>query len=129
MSVDEVMADLAVGTPKLWLTWKTLQLRKRRPEAFEGDYTPLIASGRDAAGVLAFSRGNALVTVVPRLVARHGHGNGGLHDRDARVPLHEGAWRDVLTGHRFTGDGLSGEGLAVGAILARFPVALLEREP
>jgi (1->4)-alpha-D-glucan 1-alpha-D-glucosylmutase len=120
MSPDEVLADMAAGTPKLWLTWKTLQLRKQRPEVFEGDYQPLLASGSDASSVLAFVRSGALVTVVPRLVAR-----GSLHDRDARIPLSEGTWRDVLTGHRFTGDP---QGLPVGAIWARFPVALLERE-
>jgi (1->4)-alpha-D-glucan 1-alpha-D-glucosylmutase len=120
LSVEDVLADMVAGTPKLWLTWKTLQFRKQRPEVFDGDYQPLIASGSEASSVLAFARAGELVTVVPRLVAR-----GRLHERDARIPLAEGAWRDVLTGSRFTGHA---QGVPVGAIWSRFPVALLERE-
>jgi (1->4)-alpha-D-glucan 1-alpha-D-glucosylmutase len=120
LTPEQVLADMAIGTPKLWLTWKTLQLRKQNPHVFEGDYLPLIASGRDASSVVAFVRGGSLITVVPRLVAR-----GGLHARDARIPVVEGTWVDALTGHRFTGDS---HGLPVGALWSRFPVALLERE-
>jgi (1->4)-alpha-D-glucan 1-alpha-D-glucosylmutase len=120
LSVEDVLSDMQGGTPKLWLTWKTLQFRKQRPELFEGDYSPLVASGSEASSVIAFARSGAAVTVVPRLVAR-----GRLHDRDARIPLAEGSWRDVLTGSRFTGHA---QGVPVGAIWSRFPVALLERE-
>jgi len=123
MNPEEIMADLAAGTPKLWLTWKVLQLRKQKPHAFEGDYVPLIATGRDANSVIAFARSGQLITIVPRFVAK-----GAPQGRDARVPISEGSWRDVLTGHRFTGDNRDDKGLPVAAIWARFPVALLERE-
>lgn len=120
LTPEQVLADMLAGTPKLWLTWKTLQLRKQTPRVFEGDYQPLVAEGPDASCVLAFSRSGSVITVVPRLVAR-----GAQHERDARIPVVEGTWRDVLTGHRFTG---VAQGLPVGAIWGRFPVALLERE-
>jgi (1->4)-alpha-D-glucan 1-alpha-D-glucosylmutase len=120
LSPEQVLAEMAQGTPKLWLTWKALQLRARRPSAFDSDYRPLPASGRDAASVIAFARDDTLITVVPRLVAR-----GELRDRDARIPVTQGSWQDVLTGQRFTGDEA---GLQVGSIWARFPVALLERQ-
>ena len=69
---------------KLWLIERVLALRARRPEAFDGDYTPLEA-GPDA---VAFRRaGDVLVAVV-------------LRGDPLAVPLAmpDGQWRDVLGG-------------------------------
>ena len=62
-----VLSQLAAGgrptpeTAKLYLTWKTLQLRARRPDAFsEGAYEPLDA-GPD---VCAFTRGGEVLVAV-----------------------------------------------------------------
>jgi (1->4)-alpha-D-glucan 1-alpha-D-glucosylmutase len=58
------LAELRGGTPptretaKLFLIWKTLQLRARRPEAFAGAYEPV-----EAEGVCAFTRGGGGVLV------------------------------------------------------------------
>jgi (1->4)-alpha-D-glucan 1-alpha-D-glucosylmutase len=48
-------------TAKLFLIWKTLALRARRPDAFAGSYEPLPAGDR----VLAFARGGEVVVAVP----------------------------------------------------------------
>jgi (1->4)-alpha-D-glucan 1-alpha-D-glucosylmutase len=62
-----LLADLRAGAPvreeteKLFLIWKTLGLRARRPEAFEGGYEPLDA-GPD---VCAFVRGADVIVAVP----------------------------------------------------------------
>jgi (1->4)-alpha-D-glucan 1-alpha-D-glucosylmutase len=62
-----VLAELAGGaaptreTAKLYVIWKTLALRERRPELFEGSYEPLDA-GPD---VCAFVRGGAVLVAVP----------------------------------------------------------------
>ena len=78
-------------TRKLWLIQRTLALRAARPEAFDGDYTPLEA-GPDA---VAFLRGGVVLVAVV------------LRGEPSRVPLAmpDGQWRDVLAGggHR---DGL-----------------------
>jgi (1->4)-alpha-D-glucan 1-alpha-D-glucosylmutase len=62
-----LLAELAGGavptpeTAKLYVIWKTLALRARRPELFEGAYEPLDA-GPD---VCAFVRGGAVLVAVP----------------------------------------------------------------
>jgi (1->4)-alpha-D-glucan 1-alpha-D-glucosylmutase len=67
-----------VETEKLYLIWKTLELRARRPEAFSGDYAALDLG----AGVCGFVRGGDVLVVVPV--------------RDLPVPELEPEWRDVL---------------------------------
>jgi (1->4)-alpha-D-glucan 1-alpha-D-glucosylmutase len=84
-ALDRLRAG-AVPTPetmKLFLIWRALDLRARRPEAFAGTYEPLDA-GSD---VCAYVRGSEVLTVVPvRAVA------------DVWMRGVGGRWRDVLTG-------------------------------
>jgi (1->4)-alpha-D-glucan 1-alpha-D-glucosylmutase len=60
------LAELQAGAPptretaKLFLIWKTLALRARRPEAFAGAYEPL-----EAEDVCAFTRGGEVLVAVP----------------------------------------------------------------
>jgi (1->4)-alpha-D-glucan 1-alpha-D-glucosylmutase len=65
-------------TEKLYLTWKTLELRAARPQAFSGSYEPLDL-GPD---VCAFVRGGEVLVAVPV--------------RDAAPPDPGSGWRDVL---------------------------------
>ena len=114
-----VWARADEGLPKLHVVREALHLRRRRPEAFsaEGAYTPLAAGGAKAGHAVAFARGDAVVTVVPRLVLGLG-GDWG----DASVDLPGGRWRNVLTG-----DDVVGGRVPLAGLLATFPVALLER--
>jgi len=66
-------------TAKLFLVWKTLDLRARRPDAFAGEYEPVDAG----PGVCAFTRGDVFVAVPIR------------PDVTARLP---GGYRDALGG-------------------------------
>jgi (1->4)-alpha-D-glucan 1-alpha-D-glucosylmutase len=115
---ENVLAEMERGTPKLWLTWKTLQLRKQRPEAFEGQYQRLQVTGADAEHVVAFARDRELVTVVPRL-----NQDAQPKQRQAQVRLPEGRYRNVLTGESVTTNPCQ-----VSQLWGRFPVALLIRE-
>jgi (1->4)-alpha-D-glucan 1-alpha-D-glucosylmutase len=119
LTPEAAMAGSDAGLPKLLVVARALQLRRRRPEAFGvgGGYRALEARGPRAAHLVGFGRGDAAVTLAPRLVL-------GLAGEwaDTTVALPEGRWRDVLTGD--CGDG--GE-RNVAELLARFPVALLER--
>ncbi|MGZ8563335.1 MAG: malto-oligosyltrehalose synthase, partial [Candidatus Limnocylindria bacterium] len=105
------------GLPKLWLQYRVLELRRRRPEAFVGgSYRPLEASGVRSAAAIAFVRGDAVVTVAPRLVRaieRDGWG-------DTMLQLPEGRWRS-LDGTEHGGE------VRVADLLGAFPVAVLER--
>jgi (1->4)-alpha-D-glucan 1-alpha-D-glucosylmutase len=98
-------------TMKLFLTWKALDLRARRPQAFAGDYRPLEAG----PGVCAYARGGEVLAVVP------------VRDWEratVQIPtdLH-GRWRDVLTGRERVID----TDVAAGALVADHGVGLLER--
>ena len=96
----QLWARVEEGLPKLWLIRQTLALRRRRPELFgpQADYQPLLAKGERAAHVVAFARGNVMVTVVPRLVLGL---NGKWGDTTLEVP--HGAWRNELTGDDIDG--------------------------
>ena len=104
------------GLPKLLVVKRALEVRRRRPEAFAGDYRPLLAAGAKASHLVAFCRGGGAVTVVPRLVLGLG-GDWG----DTSLALPDGEWRDVLGGRAWRGD------VPAGDLLGSFPVALLER--
>ena len=108
------------GLPKLWVIRQALHLRRGRPEPFgvKGEYTPLAATGERAKHVVAFVRGDAVATIVPRLVVRLGGDFG-----DTSLTLPGGRWRNELTGDWFDGGAIT-----VARLLARFPVALLSRD-
>ncbi len=62
----QLLADLKAGAPvreanmKLYLIWKTLELRAQHPEAFQGSYEPLDSG----PGVCAFRRGSDVIVAV-----------------------------------------------------------------
>ncbi|RIL07431.1 MAG: malto-oligosyltrehalose synthase [Proteobacteria bacterium] len=119
LAPDTIWRRHESGLPKLWTIERALDLRRRRPEAFgrEGGYEALAAEGARAGHVVAFARGGAALTVVPRLVL------GADGDwRDTALPLPPGRFRNVLD----PGGDLA-DRVAIGALFARFPVALLER--
>jgi (1->4)-alpha-D-glucan 1-alpha-D-glucosylmutase len=116
-----ILARAELGLPKLWVIRQALALRARRPELFgaEASYAPLAVRGPRSQHAVAFSRGIGAVVLVPRLVLRLA-GDWG----DTRVELPAGEWLDTLSGERWRGGALP-----VAQLLARFPVALLERVP
>ncbi|MGH9178792.1 MAG: malto-oligosyltrehalose synthase [Acidimicrobiales bacterium] len=120
LQVEDISARTEEGLPKLHLVREALHLRARRPDAFgaEGGYEPVPSSGRKAHHVVAFARGGQVVTVVPRLVLGLGGDWAGT-----TVAMPAGSWRNLLTGEELPG----GE-VPLAGLLARFPVALLERQ-
>ncbi|HUP69964.1 MAG TPA: malto-oligosyltrehalose synthase [Acidimicrobiales bacterium] len=120
VTAAEAWARADEGLPKMLVTTRALRLRRRRPESFgrSGSYEPLASTGSMAENVVAFVRGGAVATVVPRLVL-------GLAEKgdwgDTAVTLLSGQWRNVLTGRIVAG----GE-VGVAELMDGFPVALLE---
>ena len=114
------MARAGEGLPKLLVVARALRLRRQRPASFgrAGGYAPLWADGDDAGSVVAFARGDDVITVVPRL-------NLGLRGgfRGTALTLPPGEWRNVLSGEA----GWAGR-VRLQDLLARFPVALLARD-
>jgi len=133
-----LLANWESGKAKLYLTWRTLQIRQIEPLLFQqGEYIPLQATGPRSEHVCAFAReqrGRLAIVVVPRLCAA-------LLGETFNSVCEEGVWGDtrlelpfkaapcyhnVLTGECFP---VRGEGSpclsSLGTLLHNFPVALL----
>jgi (1->4)-alpha-D-glucan 1-alpha-D-glucosylmutase len=138
----ELVRTISDGTIKLYLIHRTLTCRRSREGLFvRGSYLPLKTAGTRREHVCAFARsldGQAVVVVVPRLVAR-------LTEGALRPPLGPAVWQDThlrlpqrLAGRTFrnlyTGEVLRADegkgvpGLPLGKVLGQFPVALLEAD-
>ncbi len=118
LCLEDILARSEEGLPKLWVTATALRVRLARPDAFLGGaYHPLAVDGPGADQVIAFTRGEDVAVVVPRLVAA----SGGRPRGAATVPLPPGPWHNVFDGQAWTGP------VDAADVLARFPVALLTR--
>lgn len=120
LSPEEIWERRDDGLPKLWTLRQALAARREQSAAFgaRGAYTPLAATGERATHLVAFLRGESVITLAPRLVI----GLGGDW-RDTTIELPEGQWRNTLTGDTFNGGAL-----ALADALRRFPVALLVKQ-
>jgi len=116
----EAMRRADEGLPKLWTIHQALCLRRERPESFgaEAAYTPLKVRGSKVGHVIGYLRGEAVATIVPRLVMLL-EGDWG----DTVVELPPGPWMNRLTGSH-----VSGGEIAMEDLLGEFPVALLVRD-
>jgi (1->4)-alpha-D-glucan 1-alpha-D-glucosylmutase len=116
----QVMLRADEGLPKMWTIHKALELRRERPECFgaDADYTPLEVDGDKHDHVIAYLRGDDVVTVVPRLTLKLGGAW-----KDTIVVLPKGKWRN-----RLTGGSVEGGVITMKLLLKDFPVALLVRE-
>jgi (1->4)-alpha-D-glucan 1-alpha-D-glucosylmutase len=118
MKVAQVMKRIDEGLPKLWLVHHALQLRNERPELFgaAAAYVPVAAKGPQRERVIAYLRGNALMTVAPRW----------SYDAkewgETAIEIPQGRWNNRLTGAQ-----VAGGRVRVGDLLAEFPGALLAR--
>src|SRR5213593_4766358 len=128
------------GRVKLYLTRQALAFRRARALLFErGEYRPLEAQGPLAEHVCAFARvadGEVALTVVPRHLAKRRKDEPVLGpdywgSTWLSIPDDLGArFSNVLTGEFLeVGRTAEGRGLALGRVLANFPVALLETAP
>ncbi|MBI3977308.1 MAG: malto-oligosyltrehalose synthase [Chloroflexi bacterium] len=135
------LASWQDGAVKCLVTAVGLAARRCRPALFaEGAYAPLDAAGSREEHLCAFARvlDDAVLAVVPRLCYRLTGGNG--------LPLGESVWaatrivlpeseagrsyRNLFTGEVLCAGAADGRPtLAAAAVLASFPVALLERIP
>jgi (1->4)-alpha-D-glucan 1-alpha-D-glucosylmutase len=92
--VRSLLDTLEDGRIKLYLTWKTLTLRRERSELFrEGDYLPLSVGGAMADRVCAFARrfrDQEVLVVIPRLYV------GLVGGKDREQPLDKVVWKDTF---------------------------------
>ena len=128
----DLLERLEDSRAKLYLTWRSLQLRQEHPSLFrDGDYLPLTVTGSYADHLCAFARrGEQLaVTVVPRLVYRLAGNADPLGDAiwgDTSIQMPASDWENWLTGERLQAELLEETWrLPAGSVLRHFPVALL----
>jgi (1->4)-alpha-D-glucan 1-alpha-D-glucosylmutase len=108
----------AMNHPKLRVVAAALRLRRERSTSFtDGGYTPLLAEGPAAEHLVAFRRGDDVLTAVSRHTVRLSET--GWDDTSLTLPA--GTWVDRISGGRFGGTVLAAN------LFARLPVALLER--
>lgn len=115
---ERVWKRIDDGLPKLWVIRQTLNLRKcRRLLLPQDSYRALACRGAKAEHLVAFARGERVVTVAPRLTLKWG-GQWG----DTTIELPQGYWRNEFTAEIVSGD------VPAAALFNRFPVALLVSE-
>jgi (1->4)-alpha-D-glucan 1-alpha-D-glucosylmutase len=117
LSPEQIWTRANEGLPKLWVIRQTLKLRQRLPAPFGAEYRPLAAAGDRAEHVIAFCRGDRLITVVPRWTVRLGSDWG-----NTSLELPPGDWSNELNGDCLTGR------VNLADMFRRFPVALLVAE-
>ena len=135
--INELANNMDDGRIKLYVTWKTLSLRKQIPEVFHrGEYIPLETAGERAKHLFAFARrhqAKTLLIAVPRLSSQ-------LLQGASRMPCGEEVWQDTTI--EIPGDALSFRNLLTGELLSpneqggffakhlfrNFPFALLVSE-
>jgi len=117
LTPEQIMARAREGMPKLWTVRQALRTRAAHPKCFgaEGAYSALWATGPKAGSLVAFRRGEDVITVVPRLLTGVGSWEG------SSLELPPGSWENQFTGERIEGK------TEINALLSRFPVALLTR--
>ncbi len=117
LDAAQIMARSDDGLPKLQVVHRSLQLRGEHPAWFgpEADYLSLEVTGPDADRVVAFQRGEDVITVIPRWMQQGGLPNATLH-------LPQGSWKN-----EFTGEDLASGEQNTQTLLQSFPVALLTR--
>ncbi|MBP1748799.1 MAG: treY, partial [Deltaproteobacteria bacterium] len=131
----ELTRSMEDGRIKLYITYKTLKLRKELRQVFEkGEYIPLEVAGARSGHVIAFARRfltTMIVVAVPRFLAKI------LLLPDSRF---DGIWEDTTVimpaaageedyTNIFTGEDLVGPDPAVSCseLFRSFPVALLKQ--
>jgi (1->4)-alpha-D-glucan 1-alpha-D-glucosylmutase len=93
--LSELTNQMDDGRIKLYITWKTLNLRKQLPEVFHrGEYIPLETAGERAKHLFAFARwdrAKTLIVAAPRLSSQ-------LLQGVPRMPYGEEVWQDTRFG-------------------------------
>lgn len=117
---SKIMNRSEEGVPKMWTIHQALLLRKERPECFgaQAAYVPLAVDGAKDDHVIAYTRGNSIATIVPRLTVKLAGAW-----KDTTVFLPEGRWRN-----RLARSSMEGGRVQIRELLKDFPVALLVRE-
>jgi len=145
VGLTEAVSQLSDEPAKLYVTWRTLELRKQHPFCFQrGAYVPLTAAGSKSDHVIAFARqheGTSVVVAVPRLCARllnESHDTICKQeiwgDAELTVPKDDvSCYHNLFTGEclpvKTPGPANNVSSIRLAEVFRTFPVALLLSEP
>ncbi|MEP6716393.1 MAG: malto-oligosyltrehalose synthase [Terriglobia bacterium] len=118
LDVEQIMARMDDGLPKLWAIRQALDTRRRYMECFgpQGTYRPVHAKGPGADRIVSFRRGEDIMLIVPRFLYRARMWG------DTTIEIPPGSWTNVLAGVT-----LEGGAASVDDLFKKFPSALLTR--
>ncbi|MGZ8866754.1 MAG: malto-oligosyltrehalose synthase [Thermoanaerobaculia bacterium] len=125
LDLSTMLRRMFDGRVKLYVTWRGLDLRKRRAEVFrQGEYTRLQS---ESPNVVAFARGNDVIVAAPRLTTKLVKSGaqpvGDVWGDMVIEGVPGGSWKNI-----FTGDTMQLKGTTrLADVFAKFPVAMLER--
>jgi len=115
LSPAKILQRMETGLPKMWVTYKILELRNKAPYLFNNSaYTPLFFTEEEKQPGIAFLRNTKLLIVVPRMVASLK-----AQWKSAWLTIPEGNWQNI-----FTNEKISGDKIMLANILQNFPVAV-----
>lgn len=139
-----LLKDLNNGHAKLYLTWKTLMLRRQNPQLFQhGSYTGLATHGPHADHICAFARcleGQAVITAaarefVPLITEENGLPIGKSVWQNTFIEIPETrpasiqTYRNIFTGERVASTRIDGQScLSAAEVFNSFSVGLLVGE-
>jgi (1->4)-alpha-D-glucan 1-alpha-D-glucosylmutase len=119
MNSSRVMKYMDEGLPKLWVVYKTLNYKKLHPELFQNQpYAAIEIYGNKSNYIIAFMRGEHLITVVPRFIKKCGNN---WDDTGINIPA--GKWKNIFDDRLYSETSIHADDL-----FRDFPVALLCRE-
>lgn len=131
-----LLATMEDSRIKLYITWKTLALRRQNEALFrQGEYLPLKVEGERAEHLCAYARhldGDTVIVIAPRWFAALSENGQGWPLRphawkntwiELPVPLAGAAWRNLFTGESFAIKGKTV--LALDGGFQHFPYGLL----
>ena len=120
LSTPQILDRMDDGLPKMFVIHKALTLRREHPEYFGADaaYTPILAEGSKGENIVAYLRGNDVLTITPRHPLSLG-----TDYANTTLAVPAGTWHN-----RFTGESIAGGTVELSTLLNSFPVALLVRE-
>jgi (1->4)-alpha-D-glucan 1-alpha-D-glucosylmutase len=116
-TAEETWRRRGEGLPKLFLIQRTLEVRAKLGNFPDLEYLPIFANGAKRSHVVAFARGDRVITVVPRWWLKLNH-----DWQDTALKLPSGTWRDVFSRRDFTDE------IRLNNCFNAFPAMLLIRK-
>ncbi|MBF0298538.1 MAG: malto-oligosyltrehalose synthase [Oligoflexia bacterium] len=126
---EEVLLQMDIGVPKIWLINKILTFRKCHPEilAPSAEYTALQVEGKKKDHVFAFMRARKAISIIPLLAFKKNKETKENKEtnywEDTFIKCPEGKWENLFTKEMLSSK--STENIFMEKLFSKFPIAFL----